>query len=147
MYTRDSVSTQGGLTVSRETSLARGERLAKAREVAGLRQLDLAAELVAAGLVKGKPRAQTVSEWELGEKEPGLDQLTWLRERLGFDWDEFFTGREPKKEAEAYRRIRKIVAAAEGITLPVASAEAEADVIEAGIDDSDGGDASQKGAS
>jgi transcriptional regulator with XRE-family HTH domain len=108
-------------TVSRET-VERGKRLAKARKDEGLRQEDLAAELCAAGLIPA-PRGQTVSEWELGAREPSLEQLTWLRDRLAFDWGWFFSGADPKKELAAYRRMAKIVLATEGATPPGAPRE------------------------
>lgn len=113
-YTVPREKASPALTVSRETK-ERGERLAKEREGAGLRQVDLAAELHAAKLLPS-PRYQTVSDWELGLAEPSLEQLTWLRERFGFDWGWFFSGKEAEKELAAYRRVVRVVLETEGLT-------------------------------
>lgn len=122
----DRESTSGERTHSRE----RGARLQQARKAAGLRQKDVARELCDADLLPN-PREQTVSEWERGESDPNLKQLTWMRERYGFDWSWFFSGADPRKELAAYRRIATVVLATEGLSpSPAAGADHTRGVVE-----------------
>lgn len=43
-----------------------------------------------------------------------------MRERFGFDWGWFFSGRDAQKELAAYRRIVRVVLATEYPTSPPA---------------------------
>lgn len=85
-----------------------GARLQAARKRAGLTQTEVAIELVSAGIL-AEPRYQTISEWEREERAPTIPELTWMRERYGFDAEWLVSGREPGWEAAAYRRVRAAV--------------------------------------
>lgn len=121
--------------------------MAAARKKAGAgTQADVAQELCDAKLIPA-PRHQTLSEWEKGEREPNYEQLTWLRERYGFDWEWFFSGEDLAKELAAYRRIARIVMETETPTRPPGSPERTADGLQEALPDGGGGGANQEGAS
>lgn len=70
-----------------EVRQAQGERIAAARQQAGLTQLQLAERLTAAGI---STRHQSVSMWESGETSPSAARQRVLAEILGYRWRDLF---------------------------------------------------------
>lgn len=88
-----------------------GERLTRARELAGLTQKQAASRILDAPRKGGVPRYQTVQEWEGGVAIPNLNQFRRTCEAYGVsaDWLLFERGEpRPLPTEEAPRRLEVI---------------------------------------
>lgn len=95
-----------------------GEKLAKARERAGLSRKDLA-ELLNVG-------QNTIWRWEAGQREPSLEKIQAIARALGVTTDALMTS-EDKKTPPPYagegERNRQIFSMDDWITVPIVSRE------------------------